>query len=95
MLPELLVIFACVNSTGCSETSSAYYNIHPEIQQMVEETGEHIRIRAEKYVGPIVIQTVGPMIYAAAGGTGTIRFSKNISVQGNKKDLKLTFGMEF
>ena len=91
MLPEALVILACTTSKGCNETSSHYYNTHPEVRHIVEENEKKI----EKFVGPTVIATFGPMLYVAAGGTGTVRLNKFFSLQFNKEKGTLVFSKEF
>lgn len=91
MLSEALVIFACVNSTGCNETSSHYYNTHPELREMVDRNSKEI----ERFVGPTVIQVVGPVLFAAAGGTGTVRLNKYFSLQMSIQKGTLMFGKEF
>lgn len=91
MLPEALVIFACLNSTGCQETSSHYYNTNPAFREVVEQNEKKV----EKFVGPAVLQTVGPLLYAAAGGTGTVRLDKNFSLQISTKKGMIVFGREF
>lgn len=91
MLPEALVIFACVTSKGCNETSSHYYNTHPEVREMVERNSKKI----EKFIGPTVIQTFGPALYVAAGGTGTVRLNKFFSLQLNREKGTLVFSKEF
>lgn len=91
MLPEALVVFACLNSTGCSETSSHYYNTHPDVRELVERNEKKI----EKFIGPQIIATFGPMIYVAAGGTGTVRLNKFFSLQINHEKGTLVFGKEF
>jgi hypothetical protein len=91
MLPEALVIFACLNSTGCTETSRHYYNTHPQIQVIAKKT---VKI-AKQYVGTVVIDTVGPVLFAAAGGTGTIRLGKHLSLQLNRDSAILGLGLEF
>jgi len=91
VLSEALVIFACINSTGCSETSSHYYNTHPEIKEIVQK---HEKL-AEKYIGPVVIQTVGPVLCVASGGTGTIRLSRNWSLQLGRDRGTLAYRLEW
>lgn len=90
-MEEFLVIFACLNSTGCTETSRHYYNTHPQIQEVVKK-GEKI---ANKYIGPTAIQVLGPAILISAGATGTIRLNKHFSLQGNKNTGILGFSKEF
>jgi hypothetical protein len=40
MLPELLVIYSCVNSIGCPETAAAYGSYHPEIETISKEVSK-------------------------------------------------------
>jgi hypothetical protein len=88
---ELLVIFACLNSTGCTETSGHYYNTHPQVQEIVKKSEKMVK----HYVGPRVIESVGPVLMVAAGGSGTIRLNRNFSLQGNKNNVTLGFTWEF
>lgn len=90
MLAEALVIFACVNSSGCTETSTQYFNTHPEIKEVIM----HHEKKVEKILGPTFIQAFGPMIFAAAGGTGAIRLSKHFNLQISPKQSTLVFGKE-
>jgi hypothetical protein len=64
----MLVIFSCLRSVGCSETSTHYYNTNPELKEMVKLN----ETRINKLAGPFVVQVVGPMIYTVMGGTGTL-----------------------
>lgn len=91
MLPEALVIWACVNSTGCSETSSHYYNINPEVRKIIEKNEKKV----ERFIGPHTIRTFGPIIYTAAGGTGTMRLYRDFSLQISTKKGILLFSREF
>jgi hypothetical protein len=91
MLPEALVIFACLNSTGCGPTSSHYYNTNPAVREVVERHEKNI----EKFLGPTVVTTVGPFLYAAAGGTGTIHLNKYFNLQLSKQVGILIFSKEF
>lgn len=91
MLAEGLVILACTTSKGCTETSSHYYATHPEVREIVERNEKKV----EKFIGPQVIAVFGPMIYVAAGGTGTVRLNKRFNLQLNHDGAKLVFGVEF
>lgn len=91
MLPEALVILACLEGKGCTETSQHYYNTHPEIKIVVENGKKTI----ERYTGETFIQITGPLIFAAAGGTGTIRLSKHFSLQVNRESGIIGFSKEF
>lgn len=91
MVAEALVIFACLKSAGCSETSTQYFNTHPEVREMIERHEKSIT----EAVGSNAIRFVGPFIFAAAGGTGTVRMDKNFSLQGSTKQCILVFGKEW
>ena len=91
MLEEALVIFACLNSKGCSETSSLYYNRRPEMKQVMES---HER-KLKKVIGPTVVELLGPVLFVAAGGTGTVRIDKTFSLQINKQSSILFLRSEF
>lgn len=51
--------------------------------------------KIEKFIGPTVIATVGPFLYAAAGGTGTVRLNKYFSLQLSTQKAILGFMKEF
>lgn len=90
MLPEALVLFACLNSTGCSETSTHYYNTHPEVREMIQKNEQKI----ERFIGPTLIQTLGPVLYIAAGKSGTMRINKYLSLQLSSQTSTLVFNKE-
>lgn len=87
MLPEVLVIFACVNSTGCSETSSLYFQQNPDVKKKIDAKSEQVR----EYIGPSIVDTVGPLLFVAGGGTGTIKLNKYFSLQLKKDSGIVTF----
>lgn len=91
MLAESLVIFSCLKSVGCSETSAQYFHTYPDVREMIENNGKKV----EQFIGPSVVQTIGPVLYAASGGTGTVRINKNFSLQISLKNSILTFNKEF
>lgn len=90
-MEEILVILACLNSVGCSETSGHYYNTHPKVQEMARKS-ERI---AKRYVGPVVVEAIGPVLVAVSGSTGTIRLNQYFSLQGNKRNATLSFNLEY
>lgn len=90
-MEELLVIFACLNNTGCSEVSRYYYSIHPEVQKIAKNS-EKI---TKKYVGSIMVETVGSAIMVVAGGTGTVKLNKYFSLQGNRNHAMFSFNLEY
>lgn len=78
-MQELLVIFACLNSHGCSETSKTYYGYHPELHEFIAYSER----RVKKYLSPTLLENVGPFVFMAAGGTGNFKITENISLQIN------------
>lgn len=91
MLGEALVIFSCLKSVGCSETSSTYFYTYPDMKEFVDKKAKNV----EEFVGPKFIHTFGPMIYAVAGGTGTLKLNKYISLQASREKGTLMFSKEF
>lgn len=91
MLSEALVIFACIHSTGCQETSSQYFLEHPEVKQMVKKQENNIK----ELFGPYIIETLGPALYVATGGTGTIKLHRNWSLQLSSESGILSFRRDF
>lgn len=91
MLPEALVIFACINNAGCTETSNQYFVYRPDVKQYIDHTGE----RARQFIGPKIVDTFGPMLFVVAGGRGTIRLSQYWSLQFSKQDGIISFRMDF
>jgi len=51
--------------------------------------------KIEKFIGPTIIQTIGPVLYAAAGGTGTVRLNKYFNLQLSTQKSTLVFSKEF
>lgn len=91
MLAEALVILSCSTSKGCSETSTYYYATHPELREIVEVNEKKI----EKFIGPTIIQTIGPFLYVAVGGTSTVRLNKYFNLQFSNQSRILGFIKEF
>ena len=91
MIAEGLVIYACLNHAGCTETSNLYYSQHPELRQMVEYNEKRIK----RYVGPIVIETFGPVLFVAAGGQGTIKINRYFSLQFSRENGMLSFRKDY
>lgn len=91
-MQELLVIFACLNSHGCSETSNAYYQSHPELREMIEKNEKKIK----DYVGPVIVETSAPFFFVIAGGTGNFKIYGDFSLQvKNYENTKLVFSRGF
>jgi hypothetical protein len=91
MLPEAIVLFACINGTGCSSTSSLYFSQNPEVKAMLDRDAEKVT----KIVGPTTIEVVGPFLFFAAGGRGVVKLSNDFSVQAEKTGGRLVFRIDF
>lgn len=92
MVLEALVIFSCVNNTGCSQTSDLYYKHNP---QVYEEIKIHER-RAVKFIGPNVIRFVGPLIHIiSTNGTGTVNVYPGLNIELNKQKLGINYTYDF
>lgn len=91
LLPEVLVIFACINSTGCQETSSQYYITNPEARKFLTKNEK----RLKDLMGPYLMEIIGPALYVVAGGTSTVKISKHFSLQTDKKNVILSFRKDF
>lgn len=90
-MPELLVLFACANHTGCSETSSQYYIQHPEFREFVETQGNRIK----EAVPAIVTEYMAPVLWAAAGQEATTRISTRFYLTFKLDRQVLMFKQEF
>ena len=91
-MQELLVVFACLNSTGCSETSNAYYQAHPEFQEMLRVNER----RLKNFVGPTIVESSAPFLFVAAGGTGNFKLYGDFSLQIHQyKNTLLLFNKGF
>jgi hypothetical protein len=85
LLEEALVIFACATNNGCTETSNQYFLLHPEVKIYAEKRGQEIR----QYIGPMFVDTVGPIVFAAAGGTGVIHAHEHVNLQVGRQAATL------
>ncbi len=92
MLQEAVVILACVTSKGCSQTSGHYFNTNPESKKIMKKHEKKIR----DYIGhEEALLVIGPTLFFAAGGTGTIRLAKNWNLQLNKEKAIISYRIEF
>jgi hypothetical protein len=83
---------ACLNNAGCSETSSAYYQTHPEIRVLIER---HERL-VKEVVGPVIVETSAPFFFMALGGTGNFKLGNGFSFQVKKmSESTLIFSKDF
>lgn len=90
MLAEALVIFACVNNTGCSDTSNLYFGQNPQVKSIIDKDAKEAR----DFIGPKTVDIIGPFLFLAAGGNGVIKIDKNFSVNANKSGGVIIFGLD-
>lgn len=91
MLSEALVIFACINSTGCTETSNLYFHQHPDVKKLIDTNAESAR----QYIGPRIVDTAAPMLFVIAGGTGVVHLQKHFDLRISKDSSTLSFSIIF
>lgn len=89
-MSELLVLFACLNNVGCSETSSQYYVQHKELQEFVAKEERQIKEEA-----PILTQYVLPILGIGLGREASIRLSTRFYLTGQLTRQQLVFKQEF
>ena len=88
---EFLVVFACLNGTGCQETSTHYYNTHPQIREIIKTQEQKIK----NIAGPVFVETFVPMAAFSLGSTATVRLNRYFNLQVNKDKTILGFVREF
>ncbi len=82
---ELIVLFACLNATGCSESISSYYSYKPQVKAIVDATEDDMR----DYAGPFVSQYAAPVFALGLGRDAVIRLTGSVylNVGANKNGL--------
>jgi hypothetical protein len=83
---ELLVLLSCANSTGCAETSSAYFHYKPEVKRSLER----LEYRAKHAVGEKVYTYSNTIALIAARREFTIKVTDRMSVKGDPGWEKLS-----
>lgn len=91
MFGEALIIFACVNNSGCSEASDQYFREHPEIRKNIDREARYIK----NYIGPKLVDTVGPVLFVGVGGTGVVHLHRNVSLQMSKQGGSLILSWSY
>ena len=87
----MLVLFACINQTGCNESYSTYYHNKPSIQELVQNTESKLK----NYTNPLVFEYAAPTAFALAGRDVNFKLNRNFSFRYNKEILKLAFKKEW
>jgi hypothetical protein len=92
MIAEFLLVFACTNGhPGCTETSNQYFAENPKLKQYFDTKAEKTR----QYLGPTLVDTLGPVLFVASGGRGTVNLGHHFSLQFTKGDGRLSFRWDF
>lgn len=84
MIQELLVMAACLEGKGCSQTTTAYYISNPNTKQMIQRANT----RVKEAVGPETLAISSPLIFAVRG-TGTFKLTNYWSLQLSTKDSNM------
>ena len=91
MIQEFLVILACTQNAGCSQTTTSYYQAHPEIKQMAKSANNKV----EQAIGPEIV-FLSPALILAGTGKGTFNVNKYLSVQiSGKAEKMILFKLTF
>ena len=90
-MTEILVLTACLYSKGCSEAANVYYDSKPEIREAVFKVENQIKATA----GPFFVSYVAPVLVFGAGGTGSIKVSKLVTLKLERQSGTLIFKKDF
>lgn len=90
---EFLLIFSCMNNTGCGEVTSAYYITKPAVKERID----YYENRARDIAGEHVTNYVFPIAMVGAGYQGGVKLSKNLTLRGTNKwqDATLLYSYPF
>lgn len=84
MLPELLVIIACLQDKGgCTESTSAYYKYNKDLQIVVEHAEEYGKriVNGNEWI----VYAATPMLAIIGGKQANVRLSKRLVLGVNVK----------
>lgn len=90
-MQELIVILACLNNNGCTESYSAYAKYNPLLIQELNR----MEVEYKNKLGPVVTNYVLPMTSFAAFNRFNLRLDKHLVLTYSKNEYKLTFGRDF
>lgn len=90
MIQELLVIIACTHNSGCTETMALYYTDHPGIEKLIDKNKRYVN----KTIGPEAV-FIAPYALVAAGGQGSFRLNKYMSVKLSRNTEMIVFRLDF
>lgn len=81
MIQELLVLLACSQNAGCSDTTSQYFEANPKARQIVYEHRDKM-----KRVLPPSIVSITPVALFLVRQKGNFYVTRNISLQLLEQD---------
>lgn len=90
MIQELLVLMACTQSAGCSQTTSAYYTSNPETYSQVKKHTS----RLKAFVGPEVVAST-PILVFPITHKATFKITNHISLQTSHDKTLLFINFSF
>ena len=91
MLPELLVLFSCINQTGCAETANVYKKQNPSIVEVID----NVENKAEQALQPFLVQYWAPIALYTAGREGSVRLTSKVALNLNQKNTLLLYTHNF
>lgn len=91
MLEVLLVLLACTQGKGCSQTTNAYYSDHPEVKRLIKEQEQQVK----RIVGPEAV-AVSPAFILMVRGKGSVHITGPFNLEIPDRDTMLiTFKLGF
>lgn len=91
MIQELLVMLACAQNSGCTETTNAYYATNPAVKERIK----HGERKVKTLAGPTAV-ALSPIVIFTVKKQATINLNKYFSLQIDRKQdsiilLKFSF----
>ena len=90
-MEHLVLIFACINGTGCSETFQTYKYYNATTVNLVESKA----LEYKKIVPVILSDYILPLSAASAGATAVFKLNKYTNIGVNRDNLSLNYNFSF
>lgn len=90
-MEEFLVSFACIVGKGCAETTEQYFNVKPEVREVLRRQEKKV----ERILPTVVVQYGGPLLLITTKRTTTIKLSGHWSWKGNTDESSIVYGFTF
>jgi hypothetical protein len=88
---ESLVLFSCLNNTGCQEASSNYYATHPSLKEIVDEN----ETKAKNIAGSFLVEYAFPIIGTAAKKEVYFKVNREFSIKFNELENRIVYTKEW